>query len=198
LNGIVFLDRDGTLIEDTGYLRDPLGVRILPGVAEGLRMLSAKGYILAVLSNQSGLARGKFTRDEMEAVHMAFLEKFKKERVVFDAVEYCPHYPLGVVEEYRKECSCRKPGAGLAEIVLCRLKILDACRRWMVGDKLSDIELGIRLKARTVLVETGYGASELKEVERLGIVPETVLPGMLEAAQWILSEDNNSPKVKSP
>jgi len=190
LKGIVFLDRDGTLIQDTGYLRDPMGVQILPGAADALRMLAAKGYILAVLSNQSGLARGKFSRAEMEAVHQAFLEKFRAEGVSFDAVEYCPHHPEGVVEEYRKVCSCRKPGTGLAEAVLRRLEIPDTCRRWMVGDKLLDIELGIRLKAQTVLVETGYGASERKEGERLGIAPDIFLPGMPEAAKWILSEDS--------
>ena len=190
MKGIVFLDRDGTLIEDSGYLRDPLGVRILPGVPDALRNLAAKGYLLAVLSNQSGLSRGKFTRDDMEAVHQMFLSKFLKEEIVFCAVEYCPHHPEGVVEEYRKSCSCRKPGTGLADAVLGRLKIPDVCSRWMVGDKLSDIELGIRLKARTALVETGYGALERKEAERLGIVPDVVLPGMREVAQWILSEDN--------
>ena len=190
MKGIVFLDRDGTLIEDTGYLRDPMRVRIFPGAAEALRGLAAKGYFLAVLSNQSGLARGKFTRDEMEAVHLAFLAKFRAEGVTFDAVEYCPHHPEGAVEEYRKVCSCRKPGTGLAEAVLHRLKIPDAYRRWMVGDKLSDIELGIRLKAQTVLVETGYGVSERKEGERIGLVPDIILPGMLEAARWIMSEDS--------
>ena len=183
------MDRDGTLIEDTGYLRDPMSVRILPGAADALRRLAAKGYLLAVLSNQSGLARGKFTQDEMEAVHLAFLSKFRTEGVVFDAVEYCPHHPEGVVEEYRKVCSCRKPDTGLAEAVLRRLEIPDEYSRWMVGDKLSDIELGMRLKARTVLVETGYGSSERKEGERLGLLPDVFLPGMREAAKWILSED---------
>jgi len=188
LKGIVFMDRDGTLIEDPGYLRDPMGVRIFPGAADALRMLAARGYLLAVLSNQSGLARGKFTQAEMEAVHLAFLAKFRMEGVIFDAVEYCPHHPEGVIEEYRKACSCRKPATGLAEAVLRRFEIPDACSRWMVGDKLIDVELGMRLKARTVLVGTGHGASERKEGERLGILPDIFLPGMREAATWILSE----------
>ncbi|MCL1926100.1 MAG: HAD family hydrolase [Syntrophorhabdaceae bacterium] len=189
MKGIVFMDRDGTLIEDTGYLRDPMSVRILPGAADALRKLASKGYVLAVLSNQSGLARGIFTRDEMETVHRAFLEKFRAEGVVFDAVEYCPHHPEGVVEEYRKACSCRKPDTGLAEAVLRRLKVPDTYSRWMVGDKLSDIELGIRLKARTALVETGYGSTERKEGECLGLLPDVFLPGMRETVEWILSED---------
>ena len=189
MKGIVFLDRDGTLIEDAGYLRDPDGVRILPGAADALRRLAENGRFLAVISNQSGLARGKFTRNEMYAVHMAFLAAFREQGVIFDAVEYCPHHPEGVVGEYRKACSCRKPGVELAENVLRRLNIPEAYPRWMVGDKLSDIEFGMRINARTVLVETGYGASERKEGERLGIAPDAFLPGMREAANWILSED---------
>ena len=189
MKGIVFLDRDGTLIEDTGYPSDPSSVRILPGAALALRRLSENGYLLAVVSNQAGLARAKFTLTQMVAVHQAFLAAFREEGVFFDAVEYCPHHPEGVVEKYRKACSCRKPGVGLAETIIDRLKVPDEYSRWMVGDKLSDIELGVRIKARTVLVETGYGVSERKEGERLGITPDAFLPGMREAATWILSED---------
>lgn len=187
MNGVVFLDRDGTLIEDAGYLGDPAGVRILPGAAEGLRRLAAKGYALAVVSNQAGLARGKFTRKEMEAVHRAFVTAFRKEGVRFDAVEYCPHHPDGAVAEYRKACGCRKPATGLADAALRRLAIPDACPRWVVGDKMTDILLGLRLGARTILVATGYGAQERAEGQRMGVSPEAYLPGMLEAARWIVS-----------
>jgi histidinol-phosphate phosphatase family protein len=188
MRGIVFLDRDGTLIEETGYLRDPALVRILPGVAEALRRLAAKGFLLAVTSNQAGLARGKFTRGEMEAVHRTFLAEFRKEGVTFDAVEYCPHHPEGTVEEYRAACSCRKPGTGMAETVLRRLSVPESCPRWVVGDKMSDILFGIRLGAKTVLVGTGYGDREREEGERRGIFPDVFLPGMAEAARWILAE----------
>ncbi len=188
MKGIVFLDRDGTLIEEVGYLRDPAGVRILPGAVGALRRMAAKGYLLAVVSNQAGLARGIFTRAEMEAVHRAFLAEFRKAGVVFDAVEYCPHHPEGAVAEYARECSCRKPGTGMAEEVLQRLAVPGSCPRFVVGDKLSDILFGIRLGAKTVLVETGYGIPERAEAERRGIAPDAFLPGMPEAARWILSE----------
>ena len=95
MRGIVFLDRDGTLIEEVGYLRDPSAVRILPGAAEALRLLSRERFLLAVVSNQAGLAKGKFTGAEMEAVHRRFVSAFGEEGVVFDAVEYCPHHPEG-------------------------------------------------------------------------------------------------------
>lgn len=192
MKGIVFLDRDGTLIEEVGYLRDPADVRILPGAAEALRKLAAKGYLLAVASNQSGLARGMFSRPEMEAVHRAFLAAFRKRRVSFDAVEYCPHHPEGTLPEFRKTCSCRKPETGMAEAILRRLAVPDSCPRWVVGDKMTDILFGHRLGARTVLVGTGYGAEERKEGERSGVSPDVFVPGMREAAGWIVSEGNGS------
>jgi D-glycero-D-manno-heptose 1,7-bisphosphate phosphatase len=189
VRGIVFLDRDGTLIEETGYLRDPARLRPLPGAAEGLRRLAAAGYRLAVISNQAGLARGKFTAAEMDAVHREFVDTFRREGVSFDAVEYCPHHPEGAVEPYREACDCRKPGTGLADRVLRRLGVPDACPRWVVGDKMTDVLMGVRLGARTILVGTGYGEREKAEGERLGVAPGTFLPGMREAADWILSED---------
>ncbi len=193
MKGIVFLDRDGTLIDEVGYLRDPAKVRILPGVTEALRRMVAKGYLLAVVSNQAGLARGKFTRAEMESVHRMFVAAFRMEGVAFSAVEYCPHHPEGTVSEYRKACLCRKPGTASAEAILRRLAVPDSCPRWVVGDKMTDIQLGVRLGARTVLVATGYGAREYAEGKRMGVsLPDAFLPGMHEAARWILSGGRGS------
>jgi len=192
MRGIVFLDRDGTLIEEVGYLRDPAAVRPLPGAAEALRSLADAGYRLAVISNQAGIARGKFTAAEMEAVHREFLAVFLRFGVVFDAVEYCPHHPEGALEEYRTACECRKPGAGLAEAVLRRLGVPDSCPRWVVGDKMTDVLMGVRLGARTILVGTGYGNEEKREGVRVGVTPDVFLPGMREAAEWILSVDGAS------
>jgi len=187
MRGIVFLDRDGTLIEESGYLRDPSGVRILPGAAEALGLLHREGFLLAVVSNQAGLAKGKFTGEEMEAVHRRFVSVFDAEGVVFDAVEYCPHHPEGVVEAYRRACGCRKPAAGLAGKILLRLRVPESCPRFVVGDKMSDVSMGIRLGAATVLVGTGYGIAEKASGERAGITPDVFLPGMREAAWWIVA-----------
>jgi histidinol-phosphate phosphatase family protein len=187
MRGIVFLDRDGTLIEEVGYLRDPSAVRILPGAAEALRLLSREGFLLAVVSNQAGLARGKFTGAEMEAVHRRFVSAFGAEGVVFDAVEYCPHHPEGAVEAYRHACGCRKPGTELPEGILRRLRVPDSCPRFVVGDKMSDVSMGVRLGAATILVGTGYGNAEKDPGERAGITPDVFLPGVREAAGWIVA-----------
>jgi histidinol-phosphate phosphatase family protein len=187
MRGIVFLDRDGTLIEEVGYLRDPSAVRILPGAAEALRLLSREGFLLAVVSNQAGLARGKFTAAEMETVHRRFVSAFGAEGVAFDAVEYCPHHPEGEVEAYRRACGCRKPGTELAEEILRRFRVPDSCPRFVVGDKMSDVSMGVRLGAATVLVGTGYGNAEKASGERAGIAPDVFLTGMREAAGWIVA-----------
>jgi len=157
-----------------------------------LRLLSREGFLLAVVSNQAGLAKGKFTGREMEAVHRRFVSAFGAEGVVFDAVEYCPHHPEGTVEAYRRMCGCRKPGTGLAEEILLRLRVPESCPRFVVGDKMIDVSMGIRLGASTVLVGTGYGTAEKASGERAGITPEVFLPGMREAAGWIVAHGTGS------
>ena len=188
MRAIVFLDRDGTLIEEVGYLRDPTRMRGIPGAAEGLARLSREGLILAVVSNQAGLAKGIFGEDEFEAVHRAFVDLFRSQGVRFDDVEYCPHHPDGIVDRYRSSCGCRKPGTGMAERVLSRHGVPAEWPRFAVGDKMSDIVMGKRLGARTLLVQTGYGARERMAGERDGILPDAVVPGVREAAEWILGQ----------
>lgn len=185
MKGIVFLDRDGTLIEETGYLSDPARLKEIPGAAESLGRLAREGYVLAVVSNQAGLAKGRIREDQAKAVHRAFIEYFRERGIEFAAVEYCPHHPEGIVERYRKVCGCRKPAAGMAEKVLRRLKASASCRIWVVGDKMSDILMGKRLPAETILVATGYGKEERQEGERLGERPDRFLPSIREAAEWI-------------
>ena len=188
MKGIVFLDRDGTLIEEVGYLSDPRDVREIPGAAESLRRLIRGGFLLAVVSNQAGLAKGKFGEEEQEAVHRAFVDLFRAKGVDFAAVEYCPHHPEGSVEKYRTACTCRKPSPGMAEKVLARIGRQAAYTTWIVGDKMSDVLMGTPLQAKTILVATGYGESERVEGERRGLRPDLFLPSIREAAEWIVTE----------
>lgn len=160
MRGIVFLDRDGTLVEDPGYLSDPALLREIPGAGEALRRLAAAGFRLAVVSNQAGLAKGRFDEAAFRAVHEAFVAHFLRRGVRFDAVEYCPHHPDAVRPEYRKACDCRKPGSALPRAVLGRFPAEAAGELWFVGDKGIDVEAGAAVGARTVLVRTGHGAQE--------------------------------------
>lgn len=187
MKGIVFFDRDGTLIEEVHYLSDPAKLREIPGAAEALLRLAGAGYLLAVVSNQAGLAKAKFGEAEMAAVRSAFIDAFRARGVAFDAVEYCPHHPDGVVDKYRKKCGCRKPETGMADRILARLTVPAECPRWVVGDKMSDIVMGKRLRAGTILVATGYGAEALGECIAAGERPDAFVPGIAEAAEWILA-----------
>lgn len=186
MKGIVFLDRDGTLIEEVGYLADPAGLRQIPGASDAVKRLSRAGFAAVVVSNQAGLAKGKFGEPEFEAVHRAFVDRFAADGARFDAVEYCPHHPDGTVARYRASCSCRKPGTAMAERILHRLALPPSCTRFAVGDKMSDMIMGKRLGARTILVATGYGNEERSAGERDGIRPDLFVPGIREAADWIL------------
>jgi D-glycero-D-manno-heptose 1,7-bisphosphate phosphatase len=139
----VFLDRDGTIIHDRAYPRDPALVELLPGAANGLTILRERGLLLVVVSNQSGLARGLVTPAEAEAVHRRFLECLAESGITLDGVYYCPHGP-------GEGCPCRKPTPGLLLQAAEELKI-DLKRSFMTGDKRSDVEAGIRAGCTSIL-----------------------------------------------
>lgn len=145
----VFLDRDGTLIEDVGYPRDPATITVLAGAMSALRELSRLGFALVVVSNQSGIARGLVTVGEAAAVHERFVSLYAAGGVQFDAVAYCPHAPSD-------GCDCRKPAPGMLLDSAARLE-LELESSFMVGDKASDVEAGRRAGCRTILLETMRG-----------------------------------------
>ncbi len=140
----VFLDRDGTLIDDVGYPWDPRQVRLLDGSAAALALLRQRGYRLVVASNQSGIGRGLVTRPQAEQVHQQVVRCFAEAGVCFDAALYCPHTP-------EDHCACRKPAPGMLQRAAADLQ-LDLARCFMVGDKSSDIEAGRRAGCRTILL----------------------------------------------
>jgi D-glycero-D-manno-heptose 1,7-bisphosphate phosphatase len=109
----VFLDRDGTLVEEVPYLHDPELVRLVPGAAAALRDLAAAGFALAVVTNQAGVARGYYGQDAVELVHRRLRELLAAESVQLDGVWYCPHHPDGAVARLARACRCRKPGPGM-------------------------------------------------------------------------------------
>jgi D-glycero-D-manno-heptose 1,7-bisphosphate phosphatase len=143
----VFADRDGTLIEDPGYLADPDGVVLLPGAAHALARLRDHGFVLVVVSNQSGIARGLITEEQAAAVHARFVAELAGRGVQLDAVRYCPHGP-------NDGCVCRKPLPGLLLEAAEELGV-DPARSFMVGDTPSDIEAGKRAGCMTILLAAG-------------------------------------------
>lgn len=144
LSRAVFLDRDGTLIEDVGYPRDPERVQLLEGAVDGLRRLRAAGLQLVVIGNQSGVGRGLVTELEARAVHERFVAQLEHHGVRLDAAKYCPHAPWD-------GCACRKPQTQLLLEAAAELGV-DLGSSYMVGDKASDVETGSRAGCRTILL----------------------------------------------
>lgn len=153
MNKAVFLDRDGTLIEYVPYLRSPDQVELMPGGAEALQRLKKLNFLLVVATNQSGVARGYFGESSVEKVHDRIRELLSREGVQIDAFYFCPHGPAG---EGFRECSCRKPAPGMGLKAAEDLD-LDLKKSWMIGDSLCDLEFGLNMGCRSILVRTGRG-----------------------------------------
>lgn len=171
----VFFDRDGTLIEERNYLSDPEQVALLPGAAEAVRRAREAGFLAVVLTNQSGVGRGYFRMEDVEAVHRRMQELLAAEGARLDAIYVCPHAP-------EEDCSCRKPRTGLVELAARELGI-DLPRSWMIGDKAADIEMARNAGMRGALVLTGYGAASALEA---GAAATFTAASVLEAVKLLL------------
>ncbi|MCA1668378.1 MAG: HAD family hydrolase [Thermomicrobia bacterium] len=184
----VYLDKDGTLIEDVPYNVDPARIRLLPGAAEGLRALHRAGYLLIVISNQSGVARGYFPETALAAVEERLRALLAEAGVPLAGFYYCPHHPDGVVPEYAVSCVCRKPSHGLL-IRAGREHDINRAGSWFVGDILDDIEAGNRAGCRTLLIDNG--GETLWEVgpDR---IPNAIARDLAEAAR-IITQDAAGP-----
>jgi D-glycero-D-manno-heptose 1,7-bisphosphate phosphatase len=147
----VFLDRDGTLIDDPGFLHEPAKVQLIPGAAEAVRRLNEAGYRVVTVSNQSGIARGLYTLADYEAVQRRLGELLAADGARLDGSFVCPHHP-----QFTGPCDCRKPGIKLFHDAQAALGI-DLARSWWVGDRLSDVQPARVLGGRAILVTTGLG-----------------------------------------
>ena len=150
----VFLDKDGTLIEDLPYNVVPALIRRAPGAAEGVVRLHAAGYRLLIISNQSGVARGFFREGALAAVEETLRLLLSELGVPLAGFYYCPHHPEGVMPGYAIACSCRKPGPGMI-LRAAEDHAIDLERSWFVGDILDDVEAGRLAGCRTVLIDNG-------------------------------------------
>lgn len=156
----VFLDRDGVLTEERGYVASIEELHIFPYVRECVWQIHQKGYYAIVITNQSGVARGLFTEKALLEMNVYLMQQ-----TGVDAVYYCPHHPEGKMKKYKKECRCRKPGIGMFQEA-CRKFDIDLASSYMVGDRAGDILAGQNAGIKTILVESGYGTARLEaEVE---------------------------------
>lgn len=156
----VLIDRDGTLIEEVSYLSHPDQVRLFPGAAAALSRIQSAGFRVAVVTNQSAVARGMIDESRLAEIHREMEAQLAHEGVTLDGIFTCPHLPDASVERYRLDCNCRKPRPGLL-LEAARTLDLDLSRSWMIGDRIRDLEAGRAAGCRCALVMTGYGAEEL-------------------------------------
>lgn len=154
LEPAVFFDKDGTLLDDVPYNVDPTLMRFAPGAPEALSLLGAQGFALFVVSNQSGVALGRFPFEALADMESHLRAMFAACGVGLRAALWCPHHPKGVVPRYAVTCHCRKPGPGLITRA-AREHPLDMRRSWFVGDILDDVEAGSRAGCRTILIDNG-------------------------------------------
>jgi len=178
----VFLDKDGTLIEDIPYNVDPDLIRLTDGAVDALRLLHAAGFVLIVVSNQSGVARGYFEEAALEAIERRLRAILEPAGIPLAGFYYCPHHPDGIVNAYAVECACRKPAAGLIQRAAHEHGV-DLARSWMIGDILHDVEAGRRAGCRTILLDVGHETEWDLTPDR---TPHLVAASLLEATHAVV------------
>ena len=181
LRPAVFLDRDGTIAEEVGYLNHLSRFRMFPFAAQAVRQLNLAKLPVIVITNQSGIARGYFPESLVHMVHELMTDQLAAAGARADAVYYCPH-------KGDDACDCRKPKPGLLERA-AREHRLDLRRSFVVGDRYGDVELAHRVGARAVLVRTGYGEGEVQwHSAKWPSPPDFIADDLVEAANWILGQ----------
>jgi D-glycero-D-manno-heptose 1,7-bisphosphate phosphatase len=191
----VFLDRDGTINEEVGYLDRIEKLRLIPGAAGAIRRINESGMRAVVVTNQSGIARGFFDEALVAAVHERLLKMLRAEGAYLDGFYVCPHHPTEGLGKHLRACGCRKPASGLLLRAAEELR-LDPARSYMVGDTLKDIEAGTGAGAKSILVRTGYGMEAVARLSVPGpeseagtiVRPVRVAADLQEAVAWILED----------
>ena len=160
----VFLDRDGTVVDDPGFLHEPGKVKLLPGAAQAIKKLNEHGFLVIIVTNQSGIARGLYTVEDYESVQRRLIELLEKQGAHIDGAYFCPHHP-----QFTGRCDCRKPGSKLFQEAQQALDI-DFTRSWWIGDRLSDVQPARVLDGHGILVATGDGNLHQGQARALGVM----------------------------
>lgn len=181
MNRAVFLDKDGTLIEDVPYNVDPDRIQLTAGAIGGLQQLHQAGYRLIIISNQSGVARGYFAEAALVGVQQRVQQLLAAAGILLAGFYYCPHHPAGVVPQYAIQCQCRKPHPGLLQQAAAE-QAIDLSQSWFIGDILHDVEAGRAAGCRTILLDNGNETEWQLSYARL---PHHCVANLTEAAQVI-------------
>jgi heptosyltransferase-2 len=194
-----FLDRDGTIIEDLGYLGDPAGIRFIPGAVEALQRLQASGYRLILVTNQAGVARGLITEEDVRRVNGRLAALLTEAGVRLDGMYYCPHHPEHGPPEYRRECECRKPKPGMIHQAI-RDSDLDPARSVVIGDHVTDAALAQAFPGmRAIMLRTGHGQEQWEKIQAGTLPPpEHVADDLRAAVEWFLARTEQRDDIASP
>ncbi|MBU0681786.1 MAG: D-glycero-beta-D-manno-heptose 1,7-bisphosphate 7-phosphatase [Proteobacteria bacterium] len=188
MRAAVFLDRDGTINEQMGYINHIDRFQMLPGAASAIRTLNDGKVPVVVVTNQSGLARGYFPLALLDAVHEKMKDALAREGAHVDGIYICPHHPEAKDKQYRLECTCRKPKTGLFEQAARELGI-DLRKSYVVGDRWSDLKAAVSCRATPVLVLTGYGKGDFDYIgPHQKVQPVFVAQNLQDAVEWILDD----------
>lgn len=190
-NSAIFLDRDGTINDEVGYLDSADKLRIIPAAFKAVRLINSSGMKAVVITNQAGVAKGLFTEEFVREINEQIQSALLAQGALIDRFYFCPHHPTEGIDPYRLICNCRKPEPGLLLQAAVDLNI-DLARSYFIGDRLRDVETAHRAGAKGVLVMTGYGqdlmqksgpdrANELNQ-------PDYIAQDILEAVHWILKD----------
>lgn len=183
----VYLDRDGTVIEERHYLASPDGVVVIPGAGKAIAALNRAHVAVVLVTNQSGVARGYFDEATVHAIHGRICAELAEDGGAFDGIFICPHHEEGVLEHLRRPCDCRKPLPGM--ILQAQEQLgLNALPSFVVGDKEVDLDLGRAVHCPSILVRTGYGAKLEPILKAEGRLPDAVVEALPEAVDWILAQ----------
>lgn len=186
----VFVDRDGTLNEEIGYIKDIRDLRLISGAARALSRLNDSDIYVILTTNQSGPARGFYDEYHVQQLNNRLMELLKQEGSAWlDAVFYCPHLPEGSVKEYAIKCECRKPSIGMIKQALKQFPQIDLKNSYVMGDKATDIEFANNAGCKGILLRTGYGEDVLQgKYQELNVSPYFICRDIVEAVDRILGE----------
>jgi len=188
----IFMDRDGTVSDETGYINHIDRYRMLPRSIEAIRRINAAGFLAFVVTNQSGVARGLFDEALVHEVHGTLSRWLEQGGARLDGIYFCPHHPKEGEPPWRQDCECRKPRAGMLKRA-AREHDVDLASSYMIGDTVLDIEAARNAGMPGVLVLTGYGKGDLQfRMARRGLEPAYIAADLLEAVEWILAKEKTA------
>jgi D-glycero-D-manno-heptose 1,7-bisphosphate phosphatase len=192
MTAAIFMDRDGTLSHEIGYVNHASRFRLFPYAVDAVRLINRSGFLAVLVTNQAGVARGYFPESVIHEVHAGLEATLAAGGARLDGIYVCAHHPTAGQPPYRQDCDCRKPRPGLVQRAAADLGI-DPRRSYVVGDRLGDLQLAWNVGARGVLVKSGYGLGELTyHAPSWPRPPDLVAEDLLEAVERILDEQGGA------